>query len=71
MKWIIIATLSFCSCLLYAASKDADGNLVLSPDEVARTSAMFNEMNSQIIWQNLKIQELQKELEYLTATKCL
>lgn len=71
MKWIIVAMLSFGSALLYAASKDADGNLVLSPDEVARTTAMFNEMNSHIIRQNLKIQELQKELEYLTATKCL
>ena len=71
MKWIIVALLSFCSGLLYAASRDVDGNLVLSPDEVARTSAMFNEMNSQIIWQNMKIQELQKELEYMAATKCL
>lgn len=71
MKWIIVAMLSFCSGFIYAASKDADGNLVLTPDEVARTSAMFNEMNNQIIWQNMKIQELQKELEYIAATKCL
>ena len=71
MKWIIVALLSFCSGLLYAASRDADGNLVLSPDEVARTTALFNELNAQIIRSNLKIQELEKELEYMTATKCL
>ena len=71
MKWIIVALLSFCSGLLYAASKDADGNLVLSPDEVARTTALFNELNAQIIRSNLRVQELEKELEYMTATKCL
>lgn len=71
MKWIIVALLSFCSGLLYAASRDADGNLVLSPDEVARTSAMFNELNAQVIRSNFRIQELEKELEYMTATKCL
>ena len=71
MKWIIVALLSFCSGLLYAASRDADGNLVLSPDDVARTSAMFNELNAQVIRSNFRIQELEKELEYMTATKCL
>ena len=71
MKWIIVALLSFCSGLLFAASRDADGNLVLSPDEVARTSAMFNELNAQVIRSNFRIQELEKELEYMTATKCL
>ena len=71
MKWIIVALLSFCSGLLYAASRDADGNLVLSPDEVAKTSAMFNELNAQVIRSNLRVQELEKELEYMTATKCL
>lgn len=71
MKWIIVALLSFSSALLYAASRDADGNLVLSPDEVARTTALFNELNAQIIRSNLKIQELEKELEYMTSTKCL
>lgn len=71
MKWIIVALLSFCSGLLYAASKDADGNLVLTPDEVARTTALFNELNAQIIRSNLRVQELEKELEYMTATKCL
>ena len=71
MKWIIVALLSFCSGLLYAASRDSDGNLVLSPDEVARTSAMFNELNAQVIRSNFRIQELEKELEYMTATKCL
>ena len=71
MKWIIVAMLSFCSGLLYAASRDADGNLVLSPDEVAKTSAMFNELNAQVIRSNLRVQELEKELEYMTATKCL
>ncbi len=71
MRWIIVAILSFGSGLIYAASQDRDGNLVLTPDEVARTSAMFNQMNDQIIRSNLRIQELEKELEYITATKCL
>lgn len=71
MKWIIVAVLSFGSALIYAATQDADGNLVLTPDEVARTSAMFNQMNDQIIRSNAIIRELQKENEFLRSTKCL
>jgi hypothetical protein len=71
MKWIIVVALSFCSGLIYAASQDSDGNLVLTPDEVARTSAMFNQMNEQIYYSNMKIQELQRKLDYISQTKCL
>lgn len=71
MKWIIVALVSFFSGLIYAATQDADGNLVLTPSEVARTSAMFNEMNSMIYRSNQRIVDLEKELELLRNSKCL
>lgn len=71
MKWIIVAAMSFFSGLIYAATQDADGNLVLTPSEVARTSAMFNEMNSIIIRSNARIIELEQQLDYMSKTKCL
>lgn len=71
MKWIIVALVSFFSGLIYAATQDADGNLVLTPAEVARTSAMFNEMNTIIYRSNERIVDLEKQIEILRNSKCL
>lgn len=71
MKWIIVALVSFFSGLIYAATQDSDGNLVLTPAEVARTSAMFNEMNSIIYRSNQRIVDLEKQVELLKNSKCL
>ena len=57
--------------MIYAATLDDDGNLVLSRDEVQQTIASWNLMNEEIVNKNLRIQHLEKELEYVIANKCL
>jgi hypothetical protein len=57
--------------MIYAATLDDDGNLVLSRDEVQQTIASWNLMNEEIVNKNLRIQQLEKELEYVIANKCL
>jgi hypothetical protein len=57
--------------MLYAATLDDDGNLVLSREEVQQTISSWNFINEEMINKNLRIQQLEKELEYVHATKCL
>jgi hypothetical protein len=57
--------------MIYAATLDDDGNLVLSRDEVQQTIASWNLMNEEIVNKNLRIQQLEKELEYVISNKCL
>ncbi len=66
-----VAILIFVCGFLYAATEDSHGNLMLSPQEVQQTRDLFNSMNNEIMRQNVIIQELKKELEYMAATKCL
>ena len=56
---------------MWAAIKDSDGNLLLSPDEVAQTIALWNQVNQLIDDKNDEIKKLQKELEFYKSSKCL
>lgn len=71
MRILLIIMLSFASLMLYAATLDDDGNLVLSREEVQQTISSWNFINEEMINKNLRIQQLEKELEYVHATKCL
>jgi|TARA_R110000868_G_C10546060_1_gene735434 hypothetical protein len=71
MRILSIILLSLISFMIYAATLDDDGNLVLSRDEVQQTIASWNLMNEEIVNKNLRIQQLEKELEYVIANKCL
>jgi len=71
MRFVIILILSFVSFMIYAATLDDDGNLVLSREEVQQTISSWNFINEEMINKNLRIQHLEKELEYVKATKCL
>lgn len=71
MRILSIIILSFMSFMIYAATLDDDGNLVLSRDEVQQTISSWNFINEEMINKNLRIQHLEKELEYVKATKCL
>lgn len=71
MRILSIILLSFMSFMIYAATLDDDGNLVLSREEVQQTISSWNFINEEMINKNLRIQHLEKELEYVKATKCL
>jgi|APGre2960657404_1045060.scaffolds.fasta_scaffold570444_1 hypothetical protein len=71
MRILSIILLSLISFMIYAATLDDDGNLVLSRDEVQQTIASWNLMNEEIVNKNLRIQQLEKELEYVISNKCL
>ena len=71
MRILSIIILSFMSFMIYAATLDDDGNLVLSREEVQQTISSWNLINEEMINKNLRIQHLEKELEYVKATKCL
>jgi hypothetical protein len=71
MRILSIIILSFMSFMIYAATLDDDGNLVLSREEVQQTISSWNFINEEMINKNLRIQHLEKELEYVKATKCL
>lgn len=71
MRILFIILLSFMSFMIYAATLDDDGNLVLSREEVQQTISSWNFINEEMINKNLRIQHLEKELEYVKATKCL
>jgi len=71
MRILSIIILSLMSFMIYAATLDDDGNLVLSREEVQQTIASWNFINEEMINKNLRIQHLEKELEYVKATKCL
>jgi len=65
MRILSIILLSLISFMIYAATLDDDGNLVLSRDEVQQTIASWNLINEEMINKNLRIQHLEKELEYV------
>ena len=71
MRILSIIILSFMSFMIYAATLDDDGNLILSREEVQQTISSWNFINEEMINKNLRIQHLEKELEYVKATKCL
>ena len=71
MRILSIILLSLISFIVYAATLDDDGNLVLSREEVQQTISSWNFINEEMINKNLRIQQLEKELEYVHATKCL
>ena len=71
MRILSIIILSLMSFMIYAATLDDDGNLVLSREEVQQTISSWNLINEEMINKNLRIQHLEKELEYVKATKCL
>ncbi len=71
MKYLIAAILSFSCGFMWAAIKDSDGNLLLSPEEVAHTIALWNQANQLIEDKNYEIKKLEKELEFYKSSKCL
>lgn len=71
MRYLVAAILSFLCGFIYAATKDSDGNLILAPDEVAQTIALWNQMQQIIEIKNEEVKNLQKELEFYRTTKCL
>ena len=71
MRILSIIILSLMSFMIYAATLDDDGNLVLSREEVQQTISSWNLINEEMINKNIRIQHLEKELEYVKATKCL
>jgi methyl-accepting chemotaxis protein len=58
------------SVSVYSATQDADGNLLLSQEEVYRTIEQFNQLEIRINYSNSKIKELQDKLEKLEKVKC-
>jgi hypothetical protein len=71
MRILSIIILSLMTFMIYAATLDDDGNLVLSREEVQQTISSWNLINEEMINKNMRIQHLEKELEYVKATKCL
>lgn len=71
MRILSIIILSLMSFMIYAATLDDDGNLVLSREEVQQTISSWNLINEEMINKNIRIQHLEKELEYVKAIKCL
>ncbi len=71
MKYLVAAILSFSCGFMWAAIRDSDGNLLLSPDEVAQTIALWNQANQLIEDKNYEIKKLEKELEFYKSSKCL
>jgi sensor histidine kinase YesM len=70
MKQIIVGLLLVISVSVYSATQDADGNLLLSQEEVYRTIEQFNQLEIRINYSNSKIKELQDKLEKLEKVKC-
>ncbi len=70
MKQIIVGLLLVISVSVYSATQDADGNLLLSQEEVYRTIEQFNQLEIRIDYANSKIKELQDKLEKLEKVKC-
>ena len=70
MKQIIVGLLLVISVSVYSATQDADGNLLLSQEEVYRTIEQFNQLEIRINYANSKIKELQDKLEKLEKVKC-
>jgi hypothetical protein len=70
MKQIIAGLLLVISVSVYSATQDADGNLLLSQEEVYRTIEQFNQLEIRINYSNSKIKELQDKLEKLEKVKC-
>lgn len=70
MKYLVIIS-ALVASFAVAASLDADGNLVLSKEEVANTQAMFNEMQRQIYYQRIRIEELEKDIIQIERQKCV
>jgi len=70
MKQIIVGLLLVISVSVYSATQDADGNLLLSQEEVYRTIEQFNQLEIRIYSANSKIKELQDKLEKLEKAKC-
>ena len=71
MKQIIVGLLLVISVSVYSATQDADGNLLLSQEEVYRTIELFNQLEIRINYANSKIKELQDKLEKLEKVKCV
>jgi sensor histidine kinase YesM len=71
MKQIIAGLLLVISVSVYSATQDADGNLLLSQEEVYRTIEQFNQLEIRIDYANSKIKELQDKLEKLEKVKCV
>ncbi len=71
MRYLVAAMLSFFCGFIWAATKDADGNLLLSAEEVAQTIALWNQANQLIEDKNHEIKQLKKELDFYKTSKCL
>ena len=71
MKQIIVGLLLVISVSVYSATQDANGNLLLSQEEVYRTIEQFNQLEIRIDYANSKIKELQDKLEKLEKVKCV
>jgi len=71
MKQIIVGLFLVISVSVYSATQDADGNLLLSQEEVYRTIEQFNQLEIRIDYANSKIKELQDKLEKLEKVKCV
>jgi len=71
MKQIIVGLLLVISVSVYSATQDADGNLLLSQEEVYKTIEQFNQLEIRIDYANSKIKELQDKLEKLEKVKCV
>ncbi len=71
MKYLIAALLSFSCGVMWAAIRDADGNMLLSAEEVAHTIALWNQANQIIEDKNDEIKRLKQELDIYKTSKCL
>lgn len=70
MKYLVIASVLLASFAV-GASLDNNGNLVLSREEVTQTQAVFNELERQVYYQRLRIEELEKEMIQIERRKCV
>lgn len=70
MKYLVIVT-ALLATIAAAASLDDNGNLILSKEEVARTQAVFNQLQTQIHYQQMRIEELEKAIIQIERQKCV
>lgn len=70
MKYLVIASALIASFAV-GASLDGNGNLVLSKEEVTQTQAIFNELERQVYYQRLRIEELEKAIIEIERRKCV
>lgn len=70
MKYLVIASVLLASFAV-GASLDNNGNLVLSREEVTQTQAVFNELERQVYYQRLRIEELEKAIIEIERRKCV